>query len=123
MITRTITGTRVTVISVNPLSLIATKKTVDIRGTFEENDKLLKALKTLYDNETEIISSVLSSEKFEELYGLEDDIFMEYAVKLDPKTRKPLDIVKPAPFGNPVSGASPEVASEPAPKADIEKKE
>ena len=94
-ITRTVVGTKATVIAVNTTSLSAEKKVVTIAGTFDSNEKLLKALKKLFDNDNEIISAVLSVEKFEELYGLNEAIFMQYAVKLDAKTRKPIDTAEP----------------------------
>ena len=90
-ITRTVVGTKTTVIAVNTMTLSAEKKDLTIAGTFDSNEKLLKTLKKLYDNDNEIISAVLSAEKFEELYGLDEAIFMQYAVKLDAKTRKPID--------------------------------
>ena len=90
-ITRTVVGTKTTVIAVNTMTLSAEKKDLTIAGTFDSNEKLLKTLKKLYDNDNEIISAVLSAEKFEELYGLDEAIFMQYAVKLDAKTRKPTD--------------------------------
>ena len=90
-ITRTVTGTKATVIAVNTTTLSAEKKDLTIAGTFDSNEKLLKALKKLFDNDNEIISTVLSADKFEELYGLDETIFMQYAVKLDAKTRKPID--------------------------------
>ena len=90
-ITRTVVGTKATVIVVNAMTLSAEKKVLTIAGTFDSNEKLLKALKKLFDNDTEIISTVLTTEKFEELYGLDEAIFMQYAVKLDAKTRKPID--------------------------------
>ena len=91
MITRTVVGTKATVIAVNTMTLSSEKKVLTIAGTFDSNEKLLKALKKLFDNDTEIISTVLTTEKFEELYGLDEAIFMQYAVKLDAKTRKPID--------------------------------
>ena len=94
-ITRTVVGTRVTVIVINTMTLSAEKKDLTIAGTFDSNEKLIKALKKLYDNDTEVISAVLSAEKFEELYGLDEAIFMQYAVKLDAKTRKPIDTAEP----------------------------
>ena len=95
MITRTVVGTKATVIAVNTMTLSAEKKVVTIAGTFDSNEKLLKALKKLHDNDTEVISAVLSADKFEELYGLDESIFMQYAVKLDPKTRKSIETEKP----------------------------
>ena len=95
MITRTVVGTKATVIAVNTMTLSAEKKDLTIAGTFDSNETLLKALKKLHDNETEVISTVLSAERFEELYGLDEAIFMHYAVKLDAKTRKPIDTYEP----------------------------
>ena len=77
------------------MTLSAEKKNLTIAGTFDSNEKLLKALKKLFDNDNEIISTVLSADKFEELYGLDEAIFMQYAVKLDAKTRKPIDTAEP----------------------------
>ena len=94
-ITRTVVGTKATVIAVNTKTLSAEKKDLTIVGTFDSNEKLIKALKKLYDNETEVISAVLSADKFEELYGLDEAIFMQYAVKLDAKTRKPIETTEP----------------------------
>ena len=106
MITRTVVGTKATVIAVNTISLSAEKKDLTITGTFDSNEKLLKALKKLHDNETGVISAVLSAEKFEELYGLDEAIFMQYAVKLDAKTRKPIDTTEPTaePQADPQNG-------------------
>ena len=94
-ITRTVVGTRATVVAVNITTLVAEKKDFTVAGTFDSNEKLIKALKKLYDNDTETISAVLSAEKFEELYGLDEAIFMKYAVKLDAKTRKPIETAEP----------------------------
>lgn len=91
MITRTFVGTRATVVVVNTKTLLAEKKVVTVSGTFETNEKLIKTLKKLFDNDTEVISTVLATEKFDELYGLDENIFMKYAVKLDAKTRKPIE--------------------------------
>ena len=105
-ITRTVVGTKATVIAVNTMTLSAEKKDLTIAGTFDSNEKLLKALKKLFDNDNEIISAVLSTEKFEELYGLDEAIFMQYAVKLDAKTRKPIDTAEsqPEPTTEPQNG-------------------
>lgn len=90
-ITRTVIGTRATVITVNTKTLNAEKKIFSIGKEYDNNDKLLKALKKAYDNEEQVLSTVLTSEKFEELYGLDESIFMKYAVRLDAKTRKPIE--------------------------------
>lgn len=88
-ITRTVVGTKATVLTVNVNTMSAKKEILRITGTYDNNEKLLKALKKEYEDGVTIITSVLSTEKFEDLYGLEEGVFMKYAVKLDPKTRKP----------------------------------
>ena len=90
-ITRTIVGTKATVLTVDANTMTATKQEYIISGVFESNDKLLKSLKKMYEDGVRVLSMVLSAEKIEELYGLDEEIFMQYAVKLDPKTRKPIE--------------------------------
>ena len=89
-ITRTIIGTKATVLTVDANTMIADKHEYVISGTYENNDKLLKALKKRYEDGVTILSAVLSAKKTEELYGIDEDVFMHYAIKLDPKTRKPI---------------------------------
>ena len=89
-ITRTVVGTMATVLTVDANTMSANKEILRITGTFDNNEKLLKALKKEYEDGVRFITAVLSTEKFEDLYGLEESVFMKYAVKLDPKTRKPL---------------------------------
>lgn len=100
-ITRTIIGTKATVLTVDANTMKAGKHEYFISDTFGSNDKLLKALKKRYEDGATILSMVLSAEKIEELYGLDEDVFMQYAVKLDPKTRKPLCEKTVDPFAEP----------------------
>lgn len=111
-ITRTIIGTKATVLTVDANTMIAGKGEYVISGTYESNEKLLKALKKCYEDGVTILSMVLSAEKTEELYGLDEDIFMQYAVKLDPKTRKPIAEPTPEPQSEPTT----EPQSEPTPE-------
>ena len=89
-ITRTVVGTMATVLIVDANTMLVNKEILRITGTFDNNEKLLKALKKEYEDGVTFITAVLSTEKFEDLYGLDESIFMKYATKLDPKTRKPI---------------------------------
>ena len=69
---------------------------------------MLKALKKCYEDDVTFLSAVLSAEKTEELYGMDEDIFMQYAVKLDPKTRKPIAEPTAEPTAEPIAEPTPE---------------
>ena len=60
-ITRTIIGTKATVLTVDANTMIAGKHEYVISGTYESNDKLLKALKKCYEDGVTILSIVLSA--------------------------------------------------------------
>ena len=115
-ITRTIIGTKATVLTVDANTMIAGKQEYSISGTYESNEKLLKALKKCYEDGVTFLSAVLSAEKTEELYGMDEDIFMLYAVKLDPKTRKPIAEPTAEPIAEPTTEPTAEPTAEPTPE-------
>ena len=121
-ITRTITGTKATVLTVDANTMIAGKHEYFISDTYESNDKLLKALKKRYEDGVTILSMVLSAEKIEELYGLDEGVFMQYAVKLDPKTRKPLCEKTAEPQVEPTAEPQVEPTAEPQVEPQVEPK-
>lgn len=97
MITRTILGTKASVITVDTISMTASTKEFTIGGECSDNNKLLKALKKIYETDTLVLSSVVKAEKIEKLYGMTEELFMATAVELDPVTRKPIGTADPAP--------------------------
>ena len=97
MITRTILGTKASVITVDTISMTASTKEFTIGGEWTDNNKLLKALKKIYETDTLVLSSVVKAEKTEKLYGMTEELFMETAVELDTETRKPIGAAEPAP--------------------------
>ena len=118
-ITRTIIATKATVLTVDANTMKADKYEYVISGTYESNDKLLKALKKCYEDGVTILSMVLSAEKIEELYGLDENVFMQYAVKLDPKTRKPIEPqAEPQPEPQPEPQAEPQAEPQVEPQAE-----
>ena len=97
MITRTILGTKASVITVDTINMTASTKEFTIGGEWSDNNKLLKALKKIYETDTLVLSSVVKAEKTEKLYGMTEELFMANAVELDPETRKPIGTSDPAP--------------------------
>ena len=97
MITRTILETKASVITVDTISMTASTKEFTIGGEWSDNNKLLKALKKIYETDTFVLSSVVKAEKTEKLYGMTEELFMANAVELDAETRKPIGTAEPAP--------------------------
>ena len=95
MITRTILGTKASVITVDTISMTASTKEFTISGEWSDNNKLLKALKKTYETDTLVLSSVVKAEKTEKLYGMTEELFMANAVELDAETRKPIETAEP----------------------------
>ena len=92
MITRTILGTKASVITVDTTNMTATTKDFVIGGEWTDNNKLLKALKKTYETDTLVLSAIVKTEKIEKLYGMTEELFMANAVELDAETRKPLTV-------------------------------
>ena len=90
MITRTILGTKATVITVDTTTMTASTKDFTMGGEWTDNNKLLKALKKTYETDTMVLSAIVKTEKIEKLYGMTEELFMANAVELDAETRKPL---------------------------------
>ena len=90
MITRTILGTKASVITVDTANMTASTKDFTMSGEWTDNNKLLKALKKTYETDTMVLSAVVKAEKIEKLYGMTEELFMANAVELDAETRKPL---------------------------------
>ena len=67
MITRTILGTKASVITVDTINMTATTMEFTIGGEWTDNYKLLKALKKTYETDTLVLSSVIKAEKTEKL--------------------------------------------------------
>ena len=95
MITRTILGTKASVITVDTINMTASTREFTIGGEWSDNNKLLKALKKIYETDTLVLSSVVKAEKTEKLYGMTEELFMANAVELDAETRKPIETAEP----------------------------
>ena len=126
MITRTILGTKASVITVDTASMTASTKDFTIGGEWTDNNKLLKALKKTYETDTMVLSAVVKTEKIEKLYGMTEELFMANAVELDAETRKPLSTAvadNDIPTDNGVAITAPVTVTEVSAKAEkIDKK-
>ena len=128
MITRTILGTKASVITVDTTNMTASTKDFTMGGEWTDNNKLLKALKKTYETDTQVLSAVVKTEKIEKLYGMSEELFMANAVELDAETRKPLTVSttvddNSAPTDNGIAITSPVTITEVSAKAEkIDKK-
>ena len=128
MITRTILGTKASVITVDTTNMTASTKDFTIGGEWTDNNKLLKALKKIYETDTQVLSAIVKTEKIEKLYGMTEELFMANAVELDAETRKPLTAStavadNDAPTDNGVAITAPVTVTEVSAKAEkIDKK-
>lgn len=82
MISRTITSTSVTALTVDTATQKVEQNTFTLANTYANEDKLLKALKQTAETETFKIVSIVSHETINTLYGMTVEQFMELASPL-----------------------------------------
>ena len=85
MITRTVTSTKATVLAVDITTGTTYDKEVEVARTYKDNDKLLKAIKLIFETSTEKMVAIKSTEEVETLYGMSEQMFIEIAEKLPPR--------------------------------------
>lgn len=91
MITRTVIGTEVDVKVVNTATDAITFEKVKLNKAFTDiaDKKLMNAVKKALTTDVVVIK-IEAITPMNKLYGLDTSKFMEQAIELDPKTRKPL---------------------------------
>ena len=92
MVTRTINVTVVETMCVDTVSAEVSVKSLELTGETYTEDKALKELKKQYETDTLKVIAIQSMEVHEEMYGLKEIDFLKVAHKLDPATRKTLEI-------------------------------
>lgn len=92
MVTRTVIGTQVAVKVVNKETDEISRMTLIINKSFTDasDKKLLNAIKKALPEDVVFIG-VEALAPMNKLYGLDTALFMQYAVELDPDTRKPIN--------------------------------
>lgn len=91
MVTRTITSTKVQLLCADTTKAELFNKSVIVPRTFEDDEKLLKALHKIVDNETEVVVSIVGKDVQTALYGMSEEDFVANATLLDAETRKPIE--------------------------------
>lgn len=82
LVTRSVIGTKATLMVVDIPTGTTTQLEVKIGGKFTEKEKVLKAVQKIHDNENQKVVAVLSFENFNTLYGMPESQFMEMASPL-----------------------------------------
>lgn len=93
LVTRTISGTKVTATVINTATKEITTKTIQLSKSLEDEKKLRKAVTKELENlnDGSMLVSIDATEKVEKLYGLPITTFMEQAIELDPETREAIE--------------------------------
>lgn len=86
MVTRTIKETVASVMYVNVETAKVDYCDYRLAGTFDNNEALMKTLKKLYENDTIKLVNIINVDTVENLYGMTEAEFMEYAKVLPPRT-------------------------------------
>ena len=92
MVTRTINVTVIEAMCLDTNTAEVTIKELELTGETFTQDKALKALKKEYETDTFKVVAIQKMEVHEEMYGLKEIDFLKVAQKLDPATRKALEI-------------------------------
>lgn len=85
MVTRTISFTEVTVISMNIETVTPNHEVIRIAGVFDNDKTLLKKLKNRYETDLYKIVAITDTKVIEKLYGMSEEDFIEYAKELPPR--------------------------------------
>lgn len=92
MVTRTINVTSIEAMCVDTLTAEVTIKELELTGETFTKEKALKTLKKEYETETLKVVAIQNMEVREEMYGLKEIDFLKVAQRLDPATRKALEL-------------------------------
>lgn len=88
MVTRTIISTKCVVLALDTETVEPSNLTVEVSGTFQNEEKLMKSVKAVAETDTLKIVQILTTETVEKLYGVSEQKFMEIAHELEPRKKK-----------------------------------
>lgn len=91
MITRTIISTLVTALCVNPQTAEAFEQEFTLTGKIADKDKVLKRVSKQYNTDDCAIVAIRELKEVNELYGMDEAVFIREAKILDPATRKEIE--------------------------------
>lgn len=88
MVTRTIISTSVKALCVNPQTADTFEQVFILSGKILEKDKALKKVSKQYNTDECTIVAIRELKEVNELYGMDEAVFIAGAKILDPATRK-----------------------------------
>ena len=89
-VTRTINAIEVSAICMDIETMENTVEVLSLTGDLPSDEQLLKKLRKVYETNTYKVVAIKDIKTTEKLFGMPEVKFLEYAVELDPETRKPL---------------------------------
>lgn len=84
MVTRTILGTKVTVLAMDTNTCEPTNVTYEIGGKHANDEKLMNKVRKEHDTEDFKVVKIVAVEPFEKRYGMKESDFIANAVELEP---------------------------------------
>lgn len=88
MVTRTVLGTKVTVLAMDTVSCDTSNVTYEIGGRHINDEKLLEKVRKEHDTEDFKVVKILVVEPFEKRYGMKESDFIAHAVELEPLPKR-----------------------------------
>lgn len=88
MVTRTVLGTKVTVLSMDTNTCEPIKETYEIGGQYTNGEKLLEKVRKEHDTENFKVVKILDVVPFEKRYGMKESDFIAHAVELQPLPKR-----------------------------------
>lgn len=88
MVTRTVLGTKVTVLAMDTNTCEPTNVTYEIGGKHTNDEKLLNTVRKVYDTEDFKIVKIVAVEPFEKRYGMKESDFIAHAAVLEPLPKR-----------------------------------
>lgn len=88
MVTRTVLGTKVTVLAMDTNTCEPSNVTFEIGGSHVNDEKLLNKVRKENDTEDFKVVKILSVDPFEKRYGMKESDFIAHAVELEPLPKR-----------------------------------
>ena len=88
MVTRTVHGTKVTVLAMDTFTCETFNVTYEIGGQHINDEKLLNKVRKEHDTEDFKVVKIVDVESFEKRYGMKESDFIAHAAELEPLPKR-----------------------------------
>lgn len=88
MVTRTVIGTKVTVLAMDTVTCEPSNVTYEIGGQHANDERLLNKVRKEHDTEDFKIVKIVAVEPFEKRYGMKEADFIAHAMELEPLPKR-----------------------------------